>query len=136
MKFKKSILAIQYMKTNEPMKPLFIPLMSLLLLCGCGRQKTFIPGVDDVLAENPQLQRVLDHCKDDSLKYRAALFLIENLPYHATNDAPSMDAQLKLYELHSTGKYSPEEVVFAGGSDRLGQPRLRQAGRFQPAADK
>ena len=133
------------MKNPEPMKPLFIPLMSLLLLCGCARQKTFVPDVDDVLAENPELKRVLDHCKDDSLKYRAARFLIANLPYHATNDAPSMDAQLKLYELHSTGKYSPEEVtvrtalhrkVFAGGSDRLGQPRLRQAGRFQPAADK
>ena len=128
MKFKKSILAIQYMKTNEPMKPLFIPLMSLLLLCGCGRQKTFIPGVDDVLAENPQLQRVLDHCKDDSLKYRAALFLIENLPYHATNDAPSMDAQLKLYELHSTGKYSPEEVIdsVSRAYGRLDVSSLRQ----------
>ena len=93
------------------MKPLFIPLMFLLLLCGCARQETFIPGVDDVLAENPQLRRVLDHCKDDSLKYRAALFLIANLPYHATSDAPSMDAQLKLYELHSSGRYTPTEVL-------------------------
>ena len=116
------------MKNPEPMKPLFIPLMSLLLLCGCARQKTFVPDVDDVLAENPELKRVLDHCKDDSLKYRAARFLIANLPYHATNDAPSMDAQLKLYELHSTGKYSPEEVIdsVSRAYGRLNTAGLRQ----------
>ena len=90
------------------MKPLFIPLMSLLLLCGCARQKTFVPDVDDVLAENPELKRVLDHCKDDSLKYRAARFLIANL--------------------HSTGKYSPEEVIdsVSRAYGRLDVSSLRQ----------
>mgnify|MGYP001783855344 FL=1 len=54
------------------MRPLFLPLAFFLLLCGCGRQKTFVSDVDDVLAGNPELKRVLEHCKNDSLKYRAA----------------------------------------------------------------
>lgn len=86
-------------------------LILLLLASACSKQNTYIPTLDDVLTENPQLQRVLDHCKDDSLKYRAAVFLIENLPFHSTRDASSMDAQLKLYELHGTGRYTPQQVL-------------------------
>lgn len=69
------------------------------------------PSLEDVLEANPQLKEVLDKYEGDSLKYKAALFLIENLPFHSTYDDKSMDAHLKLYELHATGKYWPEQVL-------------------------
>lgn len=90
----------------------FLYLFTLLLtLSGCMQREVFVPTLADVLAENPQLKSVLDTYRDDSLKYEAAVFLIKNLPFHATYDAPSMDAQLKLYELHATGVYTPEQVI-------------------------
>lgn len=93
------------------MKSVVVLVLFGVLYSACIRQVTYIPSLEDVLEENPRLQRVLDHCRDDSLKYEAAVFLIKNLPFHFTSDAPSMDAQLKLYEMHSTGRYYPEQVL-------------------------
>lgn len=93
------------------MKSVVVLVLFGVLCSACIRQATYIPSLEDVLEENPRLQRVLNHCRDDSLKYEAAVFLIKNLPFHFTSDAPSMDAQLKLYEMHSTGRYYPEQVL-------------------------
>lgn len=91
-------------------KVLYSIITGLYLLSSCIQVSTG-PSVKEILAVNPQLQEVLDRYKGDTLKYKAALFLIENLPFHSTYDDKSMDAHLKLYELHGTGKYWPDQVL-------------------------
>ena len=54
------------------MRPLFLPLVFFLLLCGCGRQKTFVPDVDDVLAGEPGTKRGVGRRKEESPENRAA----------------------------------------------------------------
>ena len=59
-----------------------------------------------VLRENPGLRHVLQLYEGDSLKYKAALFLIDNLPYHQGVDSGDLRPMYKSYELFSTGKFS------------------------------
>lgn len=49
-----------------------------VLCSACIRPAAYVPDLEDVLEENPRLQRVLEHCRDDSLKYEAAVFLMKN----------------------------------------------------------
>lgn len=100
------------------MKSCVVYLMSVaLILTGCHQwQQTHeLEYALTLSGENrAELEKVLDyysHDPVDSLKYRAAEFLIENLPYHYSYEGKIVDNYIKLYELHGTGKYSPEEVL-------------------------
>lgn len=97
---------------QRKMKPL-IRLLWLMwaLVAGACAASSDLPELADVLEANPSLQRVLDHCKEDSLKYRAAEFLLENLPYHYSYEGEVLDNYLKLYELHGQGTMYPEDVL-------------------------
>ena len=53
-----------------------------IILLGCKSRNNGIMNLEHILKLNPELYQVLEKYKDDSLKYDAALFLIENLPYH------------------------------------------------------
>ena len=64
-----------------------------------------------VLRENPGLRHVLQLYEGDSLKYKAALFLIDNLPYHQGVDSGDLRPMYKSYELFSTGKFSYQEAL-------------------------
>lgn len=86
-------------------------MMLFPVLFACGRGKAFIPELEDILEENLRLQQVLDHYENDSLKYRAAIFLIRNLPFHGTNNYSGMEIKMKLHEMHGTGKYTPQQVI-------------------------
>lgn len=80
-----------------------------LILAGCRNE--YVITSTDVLKRNPQLEKVLEACGDDSLKLQAALFLLENLPYYYSYEKnTALDAHLKTYELYGTGKYSLEDV--------------------------
>ena len=48
-----------------------------------------------VLRENPGLRHVLQLYEGDSLKYKAALFLIDNLPYHQGVDSGDLRPMYK-----------------------------------------
>lgn len=54
------------------------------------------PSLKDILSANSKLQVVLDKYKDDSLKYKSAVFLIENLPFHYSYEGEPLDDYLKL----------------------------------------
>ena len=45
-----------------------------------------------------ELERVLNHYKSDSLKRRAAVFLIKNMPYHSYLDGEDLDKAYRLYQ--------------------------------------
>lgn len=69
------------------------------------------PSLKDILSANSKLQVVLDKYKDDSLKYKAAVFLIENLPFHYSYEGEPLNDYLKLFELHGKGTMYPDKVL-------------------------
>ena len=73
-------------------------LMSCMLLCmACNR------NLDRALQQagdnRAEMEKVLAHFKDDPdpLKYRAAKFLIENMPYHYTYEGKAIEAYDSIY---------------------------------------
>lgn len=77
-----------------------------LILASCTKN-TVGPSLEDILSANPKLQVVLGKYQDDSLKYMAAVFLIENLPFHYSYEGESLNDYLKLFELHGKGTMYP-----------------------------
>ena len=57
-----------------------------------------------------ELEKVLKHFKHDSLKYRAACFLIENMPYHDYYEGKELEKYLKYFEVYSDGKHKPQQI--------------------------
>lgn len=70
---------ITLMKNYEKTQP-SINHLYFQILASCTKVPVG-PSLKDILSANPKLQVVLDKYKDDSLKYKAAVFLIENLPF-------------------------------------------------------
>lgn len=61
-------------------------IVSLVLLCSCDARLN--SALDQAGSNREEMEKVLEHFKDDpdTLKYSAAVFLIENMPYHYTQD--------------------------------------------------
>ena len=66
------------------MKHMLLPhiIVSLVLLCSCDARLN--SALDQAGSNRDEMEKVLEHFKDDpdTLKYSAAVFLIENMPYH------------------------------------------------------
>lgn len=58
-----------------------------------------------------ELLKVLKHFESDSLKYRAACFLIENMPYHDYYEGKDFKKYLKYFEVYSDGQHKPQQIV-------------------------
>ena len=69
------------------------------------------PSRRSILQANPDLQKVLDHCVNDSLKYEAALYLIDNLPYHYSSVGDALEPCRLQLDLFSQWKMSRREIV-------------------------
>lgn len=54
-----------------------------IISCRTQEEKRLEEVLSLPLANKEELQKVLDHYKDDSLKYQAVCFLIRNMPFHA-----------------------------------------------------
>lgn len=80
------------------MKNINLLILSLLIsLFSCSPQNDFLRQALLLAGENRhELEKVLDHYQSDpadSLKYKAAVFLIENMPGHYSVD-PTWDKEL------------------------------------------
>lgn len=62
-------------------------------------------------ANRSELEKVLRYYEGDSLKYRAAVFLIENMPYHYAYEGKALEDYKKFYRALATSKLSPTEVT-------------------------
>nr|WP_302437650.1 discoidin domain-containing protein [Bacteroides intestinalis] len=105
---------------------LFVYLLFVSILTSCyNSAKVTFPVLEDVLNDNPALKTVLEKYQSDSLKYQAAVFLIENLPFHYSYEGDALNDYYKLYELHGKGTMYPEavldSVLSAYGSFRLNE---------------
>ena len=61
-------------------------ILLLLFLSSCNPQLD--AALEQAGSNRDEMEKVLEHFKDDpdTLKYSAAVFLIENMPYHYTQD--------------------------------------------------
>ena len=60
---------------------IIVTLVFLIVITGCDSSSALDRALDMAGDNRIELEKVLEHFKDDSLKYKAAVFLIENMPY-------------------------------------------------------
>jgi hypothetical protein len=64
------------------MRNLFI-IVLVFALSSCGKHNNYLEqALESAGANRPELEIVLDHYQGDTQKYKAAVFLIENMPGH------------------------------------------------------
>ena len=94
------------------MRKIWIFIISICLLSACN----YVPNrleqaLEQAGANRAELEKVLRHYESDTLKYRAACFLIENMPYHSYKDGKALEKYRKYFSLYSEGKYKPQQLV-------------------------
>lgn len=91
---------------------IFIFIISFLLTCiNCSNQSEKETIRKGILKANPSLKSILEMYKNDSLKYKAALYLIDNLGYYNSPDHESMKYTYTAYDVFSTGKYTYQQAI-------------------------
>ena len=61
----------------------FLFIILILFLASCSSKNTLLEQSLQQAGNNrSELEKVLEYYKNDTLKYNAAIFLIENMPYH------------------------------------------------------
>ncbi|MDO4181614.1 MAG: transglutaminase domain-containing protein, partial [Bacteroidales bacterium] len=58
-----------------------------------------------------ELEKVLHHYAQDSLKLEAAKFLIRNMPYHGYHEGEELSKYYRYFELYSDGKHDPRQLA-------------------------
>lgn len=87
-----------------------------LFSCGKFDKRDYLKEALVFAGENrSELEKVLKHYSEnpaDSLKYRAACFLIENMPYYHYYEGSELDSAFTYFsELHDKKHQSPEEIL-------------------------
>lgn len=83
----------------------------LFIACGCTVNNKLDQALRLAANNRPELEKVLHHYEGDSLKYEAASFLIENMPYHYYYEGETLKDYKKFYQVFSLGKQSVNQVV-------------------------
>ncbi|MDR2919120.1 MAG: hypothetical protein LBV72_07140 [Tannerella sp.] len=87
--------------------------LPLLIVTGCSQHSVPLDLALNMAGENrPELEKVLAYYSspEDSLKYRAACFLIENMPYHFSKIENYQSSDGEIYRPDISRFSSPEEV--------------------------
>lgn len=80
----------------------------LILSAGCRHTDPDLENALRQAGENrSQLEQVLDHYRNDSLKYKAACFLIANMPGHYSYGGEVLDAYYFSGSIRSFGSELP-----------------------------
>ena len=69
-----------------------------------------IASRSSILKANPALDALLKQYEKDQQKYKAALFLIDNLPYHSSAQGKSLRPFLRQYDLLSKPEWNYQQV--------------------------
>lgn len=94
----------------------FFIILIVFLTGSCRQNKSSGLDIALKLAENnrPELEKVLKYYSKtpaDSLKYRAACFLIENMPYYNYYEGRLLDEYLPIYEVLSKNAQDPHAIL-------------------------
>lgn len=81
----------------------------------CSRYPTDVENALKLAGKNrPELEKVLFHYNEyqkDSLKYKAACFLIANMPYYNYYEGKILDQYLGIFESLALHKQSPQDII-------------------------
>lgn len=80
---------------NNPYSFIKICVICISLLCSLYTWAYMGEGINALKYKNKELQKVLSHYQGDTLRYRAALFLIENMDAHYSLSSDGIDAYYK-----------------------------------------
>lgn len=82
---------------NIILKKIALSTLSLFCLVACNPNLDF--ALEQAGENRAELEKVLEHFKNDpdTLKYSAAKFLIENMPYHYTQEGKSVESADSAY---------------------------------------
>lgn len=87
-----------------------VPFLFVLLAC-TNKANHFDIALQQAKENKRELIKVLEYFRNDSLKYRAACFLIENMPYHGYYEGKELEKYLKYFKVYSDGRHKPEQIV-------------------------
>lgn len=94
------------------MKYCFVGIIGLLIMAACTREPNRLEVALQLAGENRiQLQKVLDSYRDDSEKYKAACFLIENMPFYGSYEGKALEKYRKYFSEYSKRRCHPQEIV-------------------------
>ena len=96
------------------MKNIYISLFILsatLIFINCSKQSDTEQIRKSIFKANPALESMLEMYKGDSLKYKAALFLIDNLGYYNSPKHEDMEFTYTAYKIFSAGKYTYQQAL-------------------------
>lgn len=94
------------------MKRVFFYIWLSFWLASCVNQPDDLHIALQLAGENrPELEKVLKHYAEDSLKQQAARFLIENMPYHYAYEGETLADYKKFYHAFASSRLSPAEVI-------------------------
>lgn len=83
---------------NYIAKILIINILILFFFACKGNQSKLEYAFESAGENRKELEKVLEHYKDDSLKLKAAIFLIENMPYYFSYKGDGIEALKRLKE--------------------------------------
>ena len=102
----------------------------LILSAGCRHTDPDLENALRQAGENrSQLEQVLDHYRNDSLKYKAACFLIANMPGHYSYGGEVLDAYY--FSVDSLFRIRIPDRQYRPGFRRLAKQRNQRACRFR-----
>ena len=79
-------------------------IVGIFLLSACNQVSDHLEqALEQAGTNRAELEKVLRHYRDDTLKYRAACFLIENMPYHSYKEGKALEQYRKYFSLYSEG---------------------------------
>lgn len=85
-------------------------IVAITALWGCSSPTKLDKALSQAGDNRNELQHVLDHYSNDSLKYAAAVFLIENMPYRYSLEGDELTTLYKYYSAASLSELTPQEV--------------------------
>lgn len=84
----------------------------MLLLSACAMQESRLETALQHAGNNRvELQKVLKHFERDNDKYRAACFLIENMPYYGYYEGEALVNYTKYFEVYADGRHDAARLV-------------------------
>lgn len=96
----------------EKNKLFFVSIFSFLCLSACHPELD--SALDQARSNRDEIEKVLEHFKDDpdTLKYSAAVFLIENMPYHYNHNGKGVNYTDSSYLVMAEYPKEQREKVF------------------------
>lgn len=89
----------------------FIIIFTLLLFFSCSEKNEKLEfALQQARSNRAELEKILNHYKNDSLKYQSAVFLIENMPYYAYQESSKIDSIKNLMaHIFDRGNWTEQE---------------------------